>query len=52
VTLSVKGEVSHAETEEVEVYTVPPVAVTNSSYYYHDHTVAYSGIADEQETEA
>lgn len=52
MTLSVKGEISRVETGEVEVYTAPPQAVTNSSYYYHDHTVAYSGIADEQETEA
>ena len=52
VTLSVKGEVSRVEKGEVEVYTVPPQAVTNSSYYYHDHIVANSGIADERETEA
>ena len=51
VTLSVKGEVSRVETEEVEVYTVPTQAATNSSYYYHDHTVANSGIADEREME-
>lgn len=52
VTLSVKGEISRVERGEVEVYTVTPPAATNSSYYYHDHTFAYSGIADEQGTEA